>query len=89
VNSWGSGYQMNVTVSNNGSGSISGWTLALNFDEDPQLTGGWNASISQSGNTISASNISWNGNLASGQSTSFGFQGNSDGSLSTPSCTVQ
>lgn len=89
MNHWGSGYQLDVTVSNNGAAAVSGWSIELDFGESPQLTGSWNAAVSASGNTVSATNISWNGNLSAGQSTSFGMQGNSDGSLSTPSCLVK
>ena len=84
-NQWNSGYQADVRVTNSGS-AVNGWTVNLNFASAPQMTNGWNAALSTSGNTISASNISWNGNLGNGQSTSFGFQGNSNGNLATPTC---
>lgn len=61
-NQWNSGYQADVRVTNSGS-AVSGWTVNLNFASAPQMTNGWNAALSTSGNTISASNISWNGNL--------------------------
>lgn len=86
MNHWGSGYQLNVEVTNSGNSGISGWTIQLDFGEAPQVTNSWNASLSTSGNLVTASNISWNGNLGAGQSTSFGMQGNSDGSLATPTC---
>lgn len=88
VNNWGSGYQLDVVISNNGSTTINGWNVTLNFSENPQGTGGWNASISGSGNVVTASNVNWNGTIASGQSVSFGLQGNHDGSFVAPTCRV-
>jgi cellulase/cellobiase CelA1 len=58
----------------------------LAFSEAPQVTGSWNVSLSTSGNTVNAGNISWNGNLSPGQSALFGFQGNHDGSFTSPTC---
>ena len=86
ANNWGSGYQMDVTVTNNGSSAVSAWTITLDFGEDPQVTASWNVDLSSTGNVVTASNIGWNGNLGTGQSTSFGFQGNHDGSLAVPVC---
>jgi Cellulose binding domain. len=88
MNSWSSGYQINVDVENGSSSAISSWTLELDFGEDPQVTGSWNVNVSESGNVVTASNISWNGNVGAGQTTSFGMQGSSDGNLSTPTCSV-
>ena len=87
LNHWGAGYQVDVAVTNSGTEPVNGWTIALDFGEDPQLSGGWNVDLSASGNIVTASNISWNGNLSAGQSISFGFQGGSDGSMNTPVCT--
>ncbi|HEX7025982.1 MAG TPA: cellulose binding domain-containing protein, partial [Gammaproteobacteria bacterium] len=39
---WGNGYQLNVTVTNDGPGSISGWTVTLNFSEPANVTSSWN-----------------------------------------------
>lgn len=87
ANNWGSGYQLNVSVINNGSTTVNGWSLTLRFSENPQRTGGWNAVIGGSGNIVTASNLSWNGIIAPGQSASFGLQGNHDGSFVAPTCT--
>ena len=89
MNSWGSGYQLNVTVSNNGSSTVSGWNIEIGFASAPQMSGSWNVDISESGNSLFASDIGWNGNIGSGQSVSFGVLGNSNGNISTPNCSVQ
>jgi len=88
VNNWGSGYQLDVIINNGGAATVNTWNVTLTFSEDPQRTGGWNATIGGSGNLVTASNLNWNGTIASGQSVSFGLQGNHDGSFVTPSCNV-
>jgi len=87
-NNWGTGYQLDVTVSNSGSATVNGWNVTLSFRENPQRTGGWNAVFGGSGNLVTATNLSWNGTLASNQSATFGIQGNHDGSFIAPSCKV-
>lgn len=88
VNNWGSGYQLEVTITNSGSTTVNGWNLTLTFSENPLRTGGWNANITGSGNLVTASNVNWNGTLAPGQSVSFGLQGNHDGSFVAPACKI-
>lgn len=86
MNHWGSGYQIDVAVTNSGNSPVNGWTIQLDFGEPAQVTNYWNVQLSSSGNYVTANNIAWNGNIGAGQSVSFGLQGNSDGSLATPSC---
>jgi cellulase/cellobiase CelA1 len=88
VNNWGSGYQLDVIITNSGSTTVNGWNLTLTFSENPQRTGGWNATIGGSGNLVTASNVNWNGSIAPGQSVSFGLQGNHDGSFVVPTCKI-
>src|SRR5690606_23931334 len=51
---------------------VNGWNVNWQFNSN-RLAGSWNANISGS-NPYTATNMSWNGNLAVGQSVSFGFQ---------------
>lgn len=88
VNNWGSGYQLDVVINNGGVVAVNGWSVTLGFSENPQRTGGWNATIGGSGNIVTASNVNWNGTIAPGQSVSFGLQGNHDGSFVAPTCRV-
>jgi glucose/arabinose dehydrogenase len=85
--SWGTGYVVQpVTVTNTGSSAISDWTVTFTLPAGHTVTGSWNATLSPSGQTVSAQNMSYNGNLAPGAETSFGFQASRpDGSGQTPS----
>jgi endoglucanase len=81
---WAGGFVTNVIITNIGTAPINGWTLTFSFGGDQKFTNGWNATISQSGNTITASNVSWNGQIAPGGNTSFGFQGTWNSSDASP-----
>jgi endo-1,4-beta-D-glucanase Y len=86
-NSWSNVFQANVTVTNNSSSAISGWTLNFTHAPGQTATGGWNATISQSGNNVTISNPAsyWNGNIAAnGGSATFGLQGTFAGSVVIP-----
>ncbi|WP_432933070.1 glycoside hydrolase family 11 protein [Microbispora sp. CA-135349] len=84
-NEWNNGFTADVTVTNTGNGTINGWTLAWSFSGGQQITNSWNATVSQSGSSVTARNVSYNGSLAPGASTSFGFQGTYSGGNPNPS----
>lgn len=88
VNDWGSGYQLEVSVSNNGSSATSGWSVVLSYANTPQLSGHWSAELTTSGNEVTATNLSWNGQIQPGQSTAFGVLGDYEGSFTAPTCSA-
>jgi mannan endo-1,4-beta-mannosidase len=78
ASNWGGspGFTANVTITNTGTSTMTGWTVQWDYTagqtvEEP----GWNATVTQSGATVTAVNAAWNGTLAPNQSTSFGFNG--------------
>ena len=64
-----------LSISNTGSSAINSWTLGFTFPGDQKISTGWNGTATQSGESVSIANASYNGALAAGQSTSVGFQG--------------
>jgi cellulase/cellobiase CelA1 len=84
---WAGGFTANVTVSA-GSSALSSWTVGFNLPSGAAITNSWSAVITTSGSSVTATNESYNGSLAAGQSTSFGFQGTDTGTISpaTVSC---
>ncbi|NYI06398.1 PQQ-dependent sugar dehydrogenase [Allostreptomyces psammosilenae] len=70
---WGTGFTASVTVTNTGTEPIDGWRLAWTFPADQRVTSAWDAAITQQGATATATNLGWNGRLAPGASTTFGF----------------
>jgi hypothetical protein len=74
---WGTGFTGYITITNTGTTTINGWTLAFNFA--PAITDIWNAQIvSQNGNDYMVENASWNAAIAPGQSINFGFTAEPD-----------
>jgi len=87
VNQWDTGFTANITITNNGGAAINGYTLSWIFTAGQQVTSSWNATFSQSGSSVNASNPAgnWNGTIAAnGGTVSFGFQGTHTGSNPTP-----
>jgi hypothetical protein len=72
---WQGGFTANVTVANTGGSAINGWTLTFPFPGDQRVSNAWNATVTQSGAAVTATNVAFNGSVAPGGSASFGFQG--------------
>ncbi|MFF4195886.1 glycoside hydrolase family 9 protein [Nonomuraea sp. NPDC001831] len=83
TNSWGGAYQAEVTVRNAGPAAITGWTAA--WTSANQITQLWGGKLTQTGSSVSVRNETWNGGLAAGATTTFGFIAN--GTPSTPAIT--
>jgi endoglucanase len=79
-NSWAGGFQATVTLKDTGTGPLTHWTLAWPAAAGVSLVNGWNATVSQSGGTISAAAPSWSPTLAAGASWSIGFTANGSAS---------
>ena len=86
---WSTGFTDTVTVANTGSAATNSWAVTWTWPNGQQLTSAWNADATQSGSTVSADSLSYNGVIAPGGSTTFGLQGTWSGSNGTPtlSCT--
>jgi endoglucanase len=78
ASSWNNGFTGTVTVKA-GSVAINGWTVTLNMGSNT-VTQVWSAT--QSGSTFK--NLSYNGALSAGGSTTFGFNGSFSGTFSAP-----
>ncbi|WP_181871176.1 PQQ-dependent sugar dehydrogenase [Sphaerisporangium album] len=77
---WGTGYVIQpVTVTNSGTSAITGWTVTITLPTGHAVTGSWGATLTTSGQTVTARNLAYNGTLAPGQSVTFGFQGSRPG----------
>ncbi|MFB4283250.1 cellulase family glycosylhydrolase [Nonomuraea sp. MTCD27] len=83
---WSGGYVAQpVTVTNSGSSAITGWTVTFTLPAGHTITGSWNATLTVNGQTVTARNAGYNGNLAAGASAGFGFQASRPtGDTSTP-----
>ena len=75
VNSWGSGYQASLKVTNNTGAAVSTWTLKLNKNQ-VNIGSSWNVNVDEDGDFYVITPVDWNANIANGQSIEFGFIGN-------------
>ncbi len=70
---WGSGYNGRVTITA-GSSPITGWSVDVTMTSPQKVLSVWNGSPTwDSGGNVMTVRPSWNGSLAAGASTGFGF----------------
>jgi endoglucanase len=87
VNDWGSGFTTDLAITNSGTASINGWTLAFTFGGNQRITNSWGAIWNQpagSGN-VTATNLDYNRTIAAGATlTGIGFQASYTGTNARP-----
>jgi hypothetical protein len=83
---WGSGYEGKFTVSNNTSTTMTAWNVQFDLPSGTTMGTYWEALVTVSGQHVTAINRDYNGTLAPGASTTFGFI--ATGSGAPTNCTV-
>ncbi|MGW3892076.1 cellulose-binding domain-containing protein [Micromonospora chokoriensis] len=73
-NQWPGGFTATVKIAP-GDTAVAGWTATWTYAGDERVTNGWSATVSQSGSTVTARSLSYNGSVPAGGSTEFGVQG--------------
>jgi endo-1,4-beta-xylanase len=87
-NSWTGGFQATVTVTNTGTGSTAGWRVTWTWPGSQSIVNYWNAAVTSSGSSVTATNLSYNGAIAAGGNTTFGIQLNGASATPTLTCTA-
>lgn len=88
LNEWPGGFVATIRVSA-GASSVNGWTVTVNLPSGAAATHHWSSERVGGTGTVQFTNASWNGFIAAGQSTEFGFQGTGVGSGMTASCSAR
>ncbi|MGD0248576.1 MAG: cellulase family glycosylhydrolase [Candidatus Limnocylindrales bacterium] len=83
---WGNGFTANVTVTA-GSTAIKTWKVTWTWGGNQSITNSWNATVTSSGTAVTATNLSYNGAIAAGGNTTFGFQATFSGTVTAPTLT--
>jgi mannan endo-1,4-beta-mannosidase len=83
VGQWTGGFQGEVRVTA-GSAAVKNWAVTWTYANGQTVTQAWNAMVTSSGSSVTARNVSYNGSLAAGAGTTFGFLGSSNGTNSAP-----
>ncbi|GAA1806214.1 hypothetical protein GCM10009682_30140 [Luedemannella flava] len=81
--SWPGGFGANVTITNLGD-PVTSWRLTWSFGAGQTITQLWNGTHTQSGSQVTVTNVSYNGTIATGASTGFGFNGAWNGANPVP-----
>ncbi|MDP9792423.1 poly(hydroxyalkanoate) depolymerase family esterase [Catenuloplanes nepalensis] len=84
INSWNTGFTASVSITNTGTATVNGWTLAFTLPSGQTVTNSWNATINPSSGALSARNVSYNGTLSVGATQTFGFQATHTGTATKP-----
>jgi cellulose 1,4-beta-cellobiosidase len=80
TSSWQGGFQASVDVTNLGD-AVSTWSVGFDFGNSSQtISQIWNANKTQSGTHVTATSLSYNGNVATNGALNFGFLGSYSGS---------
>ena len=75
VSDWGSGRQDEVTVSNTGAAAMTSWKVEFELPAGAVIGSFWDAEMTLSGQHVTFTNRGWNGSVAVGAATTFGFVG--------------
>ncbi|WP_229402303.1 extracellular catalytic domain type 1 short-chain-length polyhydroxyalkanoate depolymerase [Micromonospora okii] len=84
VNAWNNGLTTEITVTNTGGTTVSGWALGFTLPGGQSITSGWNASYSPASGAVTARNVSYNGTIAPNASVGIGFQATHTGNTGRP-----
>jgi hypothetical protein len=73
-----------------GGPGVTGWTVTWTYANGQTMSNAYNASVTQSGAKVTATNMSYNGTIAAGASTQFGGGGTWSGTNTAPvlTCTA-
>lgn len=85
TNQWPGGFGVSITITNTGTTPVNGWSVQWTYANGQMITQIWNASFTQVGSVFTATNLSYNGTIAPGSTTNFGFNGSWSGSNTNPS----
>jgi hypothetical protein len=73
VGQWSGGFQGEVTVKSTGTAATKTWTVGWAFTAGQVLSQTWNGTGTQTGTAVTVKDAGYNGPLAAGASTTFGF----------------
>jgi hypothetical protein len=82
---WTGGFQGEVTVQNTGAAATRSWTVGWAFTAGQTLSQVWNGTGAQTGTAVSVHDAGYNGALAPGATTTFGFLASFTSSNPVPS----
>ncbi|MGW1717399.1 extracellular catalytic domain type 1 short-chain-length polyhydroxyalkanoate depolymerase [Streptomyces sp. NPDC002156] len=85
VNAWNTGLTANVTITNNSTTAVNGWTLGFTLPSGQTITSGWSATYAPASGAVTATNATYNAAIAPGASVGIGYQASHTGNSAAPS----
>jgi lysophospholipase L1-like esterase len=82
VGQWPGGFQGQVTLTNTGTGTMTGWAVTATFPGSQTVTQAWNATETQAGTIATFHSATWNASVPPGGTVTVGFLGS--GAASPP-----
>ncbi|MGY1455600.1 endo-1,4-beta-xylanase [Streptomyces sp. SS8] len=79
---WQGGFTAEITVGNDHTTPINGWTVTWTLPGGQSVSHVWNGDLTVDGQSVTVRNVGYNGTLGSNASTTFGLQGG--GAAGTP-----
>ncbi|MFB7322681.1 MULTISPECIES: cellulose binding domain-containing protein [unclassified Streptomyces] len=73
VNSWPGGFQGEVTIRNNGTSTLNGWTVAMTLGSGQSISSLWDGVNTGTSGSVTVRNSPYNGTLAANGTATFGF----------------
>jgi endo-1,4-beta-xylanase len=83
---WQGGFRVEIRVTA-GVSAIAHWTVGWSFANGQTVSTSWNTALTSSGASVTATNVSYNGDLGPGAGTTFGFVGTWNGANTVPALT--
>ncbi|MET8042207.1 cellulase family glycosylhydrolase [Micromonospora sp. NPDC005215] len=80
---WQGGFTADVKVTNLGD-AVNGWSLTWTFPSGQRVTQAWSATVTSSGDQVTAKNVSYNAAIATNATVNFGFNGSWTGGNTAP-----
>ncbi|MFE9310698.1 cellulose binding domain-containing protein [Streptomyces sp. NPDC088353] len=73
VNSWPGGFQGEVTIRNNGTSTLNGWTVGMSLASGQSISSLWDGVNTGTSGSVTVRNSSYNGTLVANGTATFGF----------------
>lgn len=87
INTWPGGFQAEVTVANNSTAPLNGWTVGLTLASGQAISSLWSGTNTGTTGSVTVKNAAYNGTVGPSASTTFGFTATGNGATAPSNVT--
>jgi endoglucanase len=84
INGWSGGFQTEIVIKNNGTAAIDDWNVEWKYAGSQLISSMWNATVTQTGQSVKAVNAGYNKTIPAGGQVSIGFNATFSGTNVNP-----